>query len=480
MHLILRFIAAALLFAAFIGSALGANLVFMIGEDEYQTWETLPEFVKTELEPLGHHVTVIHADEADKNHFPGLIEALREADLLFISVRRRTPLKAELDAVRAHLDAGKPLVGIRTASHAFALRPKDPPPDADHAVWQDFDPAVLGGHYENHYKSGPPTTITMAEGAAAHPILKGVAIDGWTSVCSLYRVSPLEPTAKPLLMGSIPGEAAEPIAWTHRYGKKQALVFYTSLGGVEDFANPVYRKLLVNGITWALAEAKVGDASKGRSASQSITKVFPIPADLTQSLRPAHEDDPFASAKSEDAAEVLEGVRWPDGVGIVIDRKTNLLAVRAPPHFIARLEAPVAVWNEDSAKDSGPTICYDEATFAVSPRKSVGNMQECVYVLPKSFVTESLEDELKSRGVLFPEGSAATYDAATHTATVRNTALNMELIVLFLTSVWQHSKEIPPFQDKVLQDRAKLPRQIELGLVDQTLRDLAAGRVSAK
>ena len=107
-------------------------------------------------------------------------------------------------------------------------------------------------------------------------------------------------------------------------------------------------------------------------------------------------------------------------------------------------------------------------------------MQECVYVLPKSFVTESLEDELKSRGVLFPEGSAATYDAATHTATVRNTALNMELIVLFLTSVWQHSKEIPPFQDKVLQDRAKLPRQIELGLVDQTLRDLAAGRVSAK
>src|ERR1043166_4515579 len=96
-------------------------IVFMIGEDEYKTWETLPEFAKTELEPKGFRATIIQADPSDKNNFPGLIEALRDADLLFISLRRRTPYKERLEAVRAHLKAAKPLVGIRTACHAFAL-----------------------------------------------------------------------------------------------------------------------------------------------------------------------------------------------------------------------------------------------------------------------------------------------------------------------------------------------------------------------
>src|SRR2546425_12896294 len=86
-----------------------AHIVFMIGEDEYKTWETLPEFSKTELAPLGYRVPVIHADPKDKNNFLGLVEALRDADLLLISLRRRTPPKAQLDAVRAHLAAGKPL-----------------------------------------------------------------------------------------------------------------------------------------------------------------------------------------------------------------------------------------------------------------------------------------------------------------------------------------------------------------------------------
>ena len=252
MNLILRFVFVVSLLGAWVQSAAAADIVVMIGEDEYHTWETLPEFVKTELEPAGHHVTVIHADAEDKNHFPGLIEALKKADLLLLSVRRRTPVKAELDAVRAFLSAGKPLVGIRTASHAFALRPKDAAPDADQAVWQDFDPEVLGGHYENHYKGGPLTQVSLADGAKGHPILNGLQLDGWASTCSLYRVSPLEASAKPLLMGTIADEPAEPIAWTHRYGPKQAPVFYTSLGGVEDFANPNFRALLLHGISWAL------------------------------------------------------------------------------------------------------------------------------------------------------------------------------------------------------------------------------------
>src|SRR5690242_4831299 len=86
------------------------HIVFMIGEDEYHTWDTLPDFAKHELEPRGYRITVIQQDPNDKNNFPGLVDALRSADLLFVSVRRRTPPRDQLSAVRGHLSAGKPLV----------------------------------------------------------------------------------------------------------------------------------------------------------------------------------------------------------------------------------------------------------------------------------------------------------------------------------------------------------------------------------
>ena len=228
------------------------HIVFMIGEDEYHTWETLPDFAKRELEPRGYRITIVQQDATDKNNFPGLVDALRSADLLFLSVRRRTPPTDQLSAVRAHLSAGKPLVGIRTACHAFALRPTDPPVTALHEIWQEFDPEVLGGHYTNHYPEGPRTRVTVAIGARTHPILKDLSIDTFTGAGSLYKVGPLAPDATTLLMGSIPDQPAEPVAWTHRYGARHARVFYTSLGHPDDFTRPEFRRLLVNGIVWAL------------------------------------------------------------------------------------------------------------------------------------------------------------------------------------------------------------------------------------
>ena len=228
------------------------HIVFMIGEDEYHTWETLPAFARQELEPRGYRVTIINGRTDDKNDFPGLVEALRAADLLFLSTRRRTPPAAQLDAVRAYLASGRPLVGIRTACHAFALRPSDPPPPGGHATWQEFDPDVLGGHYTNHHAAGPTTTISTPAGAETHPILQSVRVNALIGHGSLYKVRPLAPSATPLLFGTIPGEPQEPVAWTHTYGPKHARVFYTSLGHPDDFDNGDFRKLLLNAVRWAL------------------------------------------------------------------------------------------------------------------------------------------------------------------------------------------------------------------------------------
>lgn len=228
----------------------------MIGEEEYKTSETLPEFAKTELEPRGMRVTVIQADEKEKNHFPGIVEALAKAELLVVSVRRRLPPKDQLDAVRAYLAAGKPLVGIRTACHAFAPplagKGKPAPESGGGESWPEFDPQVLGGHYTNHWPAGAKVAVTLAPDAAGSPILDGVDLKELVGNGSLYKVSPLDPNCKPLLIGTIPDKPPEPLAWTHLYGPKNARVFYTSLGHPDDFKEPAFRRLLLNGITWAL------------------------------------------------------------------------------------------------------------------------------------------------------------------------------------------------------------------------------------
>ena len=246
---------ALLFFTAVLGWQLQAaeppHIVIMIGEEEYHTWETLPEFAAKELKAALYRVTLIQADATDKNQFPGFVEAMRDADLLLISVRRRTPPTEVINAVRSHLAAGKPLVGIRTASHCFALRPKEAAPKAGLAIWQDFDPQVLGGNYTGHYGKDA-ATITLVPGAESHSILRGVTVAELVGHGGLYKNTPLQNGTTPLLMGTLPGTATEPVAWTHRYGEKKARIFYTSLGHWDDFELPAFRRFLLNGIAWAL------------------------------------------------------------------------------------------------------------------------------------------------------------------------------------------------------------------------------------
>jgi type 1 glutamine amidotransferase/nicotinamidase-related amidase len=241
------------------------NIVMLIGDDEYKTEVTLPAFAETELKPLGLNVTIVHADSQDKNQFPGMAEAVKSADLVLVSVRRRTPPKEQLDALRAHVAAGKPLVGLRTASHAWAVRSEKEISTLEKqglSVWQDFDPAVLGGSYKGHFGAGPKSELSLAEGAAPHPILRGVKLDGFVGHGSLYKNTPLVSGTTPLLLGTIPNTPTEPVAWTNLAGEKQARVFYTSLGHIDDFQQPAFRKLLQNGVLWSLGvlEPRTGGA----------------------------------------------------------------------------------------------------------------------------------------------------------------------------------------------------------------------------
>lgn len=221
------------------------TLAVLSAEDEYETEKTLPEFAAVHLG--GYRLHFVFGDAADKGSLPG-IQQLANADAMLVSVRRR-PLKPEqLKVIEAFVAAGKPVIGIRTASHAFCLRDKQPGNGL--ADWPKFDGEVLGGSYTNHYANDAFPSIKCVASPAETGLAQSLSGLSYTSKGSLYQVSPLGAGTVPLLVGSIEGKPAEPVAWTNvRAGGGRA--FYTSLGHKSDFEQDHFRLLLANGIHWA-------------------------------------------------------------------------------------------------------------------------------------------------------------------------------------------------------------------------------------
>ncbi|MCH5375392.1 MAG: ThuA domain-containing protein, partial [Planctomycetes bacterium] len=209
-------------------------------------------------------VTILYGSATERNDIPNL-QLVDDADVLFISVRRRTLPPEQLAHIRKFEASGKPMIGVRTASHAFHIRNKPAPEGL--ADWPTLDADVWGGNYSNHYGNGPITKVSTAEGAADHPILKGVDVDTMTSEGSLYVVRPLGKHTTPLLIGAIPDKEPEPIAWTNTRanGGKS---FYTSLGHIGNFDQPAFRQFLANAVYWAAGlptPAPLPDPAKAKS-----------------------------------------------------------------------------------------------------------------------------------------------------------------------------------------------------------------------
>jgi type 1 glutamine amidotransferase len=221
------------------------KLVMLISEAEYETAKSLPVFAKS-LEKDFRAVIVSGPTVDTEKHVFDRINDVADADVLLVSVRRRALPKAQLDVIRRYVAAGKPVVGIRTASHAFALRSNQKVPEGGE-VWPEWDAEVFGGAYTNHHPKGAAVNVTAA--APDSPLLRGVKVPFETD-STLYKVSPLKPGAKPILTGTIPNQPPEPIAYTFTR-KDGGKSFYVSLGGPKDFENPNFTALLRNALLWA-------------------------------------------------------------------------------------------------------------------------------------------------------------------------------------------------------------------------------------
>ncbi|HND53032.1 MAG TPA: ThuA domain-containing protein, partial [Pirellulaceae bacterium] len=246
------------------------TLAIVIAEDGYQTDRTLPEFA---LNQLGRdfRVTFVHGAADSKTEIPGL-EALDRADAAIFSVRRRVLKPEHLAVVRRFVESGKPVIGLRTASHAWSLRDEAPP--AGLAAWPEFDKAVTGAKYLGHPLIDASAELSVAAAAEQHPILRGVPRQTRSRPGSLYQFGPLAPSATLLVSGvertAAGATSTQPVAWAfHRLDGGRS--FYTSLGEPVDFQDPSFVRLLNNAVTWCAGlPVAVEQAAPGESPRDEL------------------------------------------------------------------------------------------------------------------------------------------------------------------------------------------------------------------
>jgi type 1 glutamine amidotransferase len=199
------------------------------GSLEYHSDESLAAF-QPYLEKH-HAVRCTRAFIRTEEDLPGL-ENLDTCDCMLVFTRRLRISGEQLDRVKRYCQSGRPIVGVRTASHAFQN-------------WLAFDKEVLGGDYQGHYGNERKPEIRVVARSKSHPILEG--FEPYVSHGSLYKNPKLAPDVTTLLTGTIP-DHTEPVAWvrTHRGGR----VFYTSLGHPDDFRQPGFLRLLADALFW--------------------------------------------------------------------------------------------------------------------------------------------------------------------------------------------------------------------------------------
>lgn len=258
------------------GPGAGKHIVLLAGDHEYRSEETLPALARLLARRFGFTCSVFFTTDPNTGFIePGSsniagLEALRIADLLVLFLRFQDFPDAEMQHIVDYVNRGGPIVGLRTATHAFQIE-RSGAPFAKYS-WKGvpgyeggFGRQILGETWVSHYGTNhkQSSRLVLAADEAAHPILRGVA-NVWVQSGG-YTANPM-PGSVVLARGQIldgmtpdappaPGKDQVPVAWTRVYRADTGAsgrVFTTTHGASEDLRNDGFRRLLVNGTLWAL------------------------------------------------------------------------------------------------------------------------------------------------------------------------------------------------------------------------------------
>jgi len=270
------------------GPGRGRHIVFLIGDEEYRSEDLMPQLAKILAVRHGFKCTLLFAinkktgeiDPKTLDNIPGL-KVLEKADLMVMFLRFRELPDEQMRYIIDYTNSGKPIVGLRTSTHAFYYRKNKSSPYAKYSFRSKeldggYGRQVFGETWINHYghHQVESTRGLIAKGMEDHPIVKG--IDDIWGPSDVYGLTKLHGDCRPLIMGQVlsgmsskdepnPDKKLLPVAWTKTYtGEKgkTARIFTTTMGHAGDLKNEGFRRLLVNACYWAMGmEDKIPDKS---------------------------------------------------------------------------------------------------------------------------------------------------------------------------------------------------------------------------
>ena len=257
------------------GPGKGKHIVFLAGDHEYRSEETLPAIARLLAKHHGFKCTVLFSVDRNTGEIkpgsswmPGT-EALESADLMVIFLRFQNFPKEQMQPIVDYLDRAGPVVGLRTSTHAFKI-----PGNSEFARFDfkfpgkefrgGFGRQVLGetwvGHYGRNHRMS--TRLNLVPKAGAHPVLRGVS-NAWV-YSGGYWADPMPDSnvlamAQPLNGMKPDSPVAEdkkpcPAAWVRSYKNgqgKSGRVFTSTCGASQDILNVGFRRMLVNACFWA-------------------------------------------------------------------------------------------------------------------------------------------------------------------------------------------------------------------------------------
>ena len=310
------------------GPGKGKRIVFLTGDEEYRSEESMPAMARLLAQRHGFQCTVLFSvnpengevDPKIDNNIPGL-DALTNADLMVVFTRFRHLPEAQMAKFVDYVNSGRPVMGIRTATHAFDY---DRFQKEKYSEWAwrgrhpefpgGFGRQVLGETWVDHYGGyhGESTRGVIVPAMREHPVLRG--IDQLWALSHAYKVTQLEGDSQPLVLGqplqglhpTDPPDAGKPpvpVAWIKTFtGKagKAARVFTTTLGYGDDFKEESVRRLFVNACYWCVgledriqprADVSLVGSYEPRKSDFGAYRRGMTPADLKENPSPENLAD---------------------------------------------------------------------------------------------------------------------------------------------------------------------------------------------
>ena len=261
------------------GPGKGKHILFVASDHEYRGEETCPAIARIMAKRYGFKCTVLFGQTAEGHIKPGSslipgIEAIDDADMLFLFLRFVHPEDAWMEKFEGYLKRGGPVLGLRTTTHAFnGLQGRFAYHNFNYGkddfvggfgrqvLGETWNPRLGAGHYGSNHKFA--TAMHVVPDQKTHPIMRGVK--DMHAMAGAYSARPMPNSTilatnrvlESMKVGASPikDKAPQPAAWirTYRFQEgREGRAFCSTQGASEDIVSEGVRRMIINATLWCM------------------------------------------------------------------------------------------------------------------------------------------------------------------------------------------------------------------------------------